>query len=174
MSKCRPEDTDGEDSPPGQCAGRIEAAQWSIDVRESLNCIFVKWGRAPALEDSRAYFEALQQLPAFHAGARMFNDLRALDPDLPTTFFRQAARLGPSTPTPAAGQKLALLVASDVAFGLMRIFATFRQRPGLEVGVFGDLEEAKAWLDLPAGIGDPFADMAGGRGPRGLRPSEKR
>jgi len=166
MSKCRPEDADGEDPQPGPSAGRIEAAQWSIDVRESLNCILVKWGRTPALEDSRAYFEALQRLPAFHAGAHMFNDLRALDPDLPTTFFRRAARLGPTTPISAAGQKLALLVASDVAFGLMRIFATFRQRPGLDVSVFGDLEEAKAWLGLPAGIGDPFADMAGGREPR--------
>jgi len=133
-------------------------SRWAISVDESLNCIFVKWGRNPSLEDTRQYFETLVGLPAFRAGAHMFNDLRALAPDLPASFFRQAARFGPTTP--ATGQKLALLVSSEVAFGLMRIFATFRQRPGLEVDVFDDLEQARKWLGLPADIGDPFEDMA--------------
>jgi len=135
--------------------------QWAIAVDEPSNCIFVRWGRNPTLEDSRTYAEALASLPAFHAGANMFNDLRALASDLPASFFRRAARFGPATAVPANGQKLALLVSSDVSFGLMRIFATFRQRPGLEVDVFDDLDMAKQWLNLPPDIGDPFASMAG-------------
>lgn len=134
--------------------------QWALSVDEALNCIFVKWGRNPTLEDSRTYAEALGRLPAFHAGANMFNDLRGLAPDLPSSFFRRAARFGPTASVPANGQKLALLVSSDVSFGLMRIFATFRERPGLEVDVFDDLDLAKEWLDLPPEIGDPFASMS--------------
>ena len=133
---------------------------WVISVDEPSKCILVKWGGHPTLDDSRAYFDALARLPAFQAGAHMFNDLRALAPDLPTALFRQAGRYAPSTPDPEAGQKLALLVSTDVAFGLMRVFATYRRRRGLEVDVFNDLEEAKAWLGLPAAIGDPFEAMS--------------
>lgn len=132
---------------------------WVISVDESANCIFVKWSGSPALTDVRAYFQELISVPALAGGASVFNDLRALSTDLPTSFFRQAARLGPDAPNLGPEQKLALLVSTEVGFGLMRIFATLRQRPGIAVDVFDSLEEAKAWLDLPAEIGDPFAAM---------------
>jgi len=133
---------------------------WVISVDTSANCIFVKWSSNPKLTDVRTYFQELMRIPALAAGANVFNDVRALSPDLPTSFFRQAARLGPDAPNTGAEQKLALLVSSDVGFGLMRVFATFRQRPGIEIEVFDSLEEAKAWLGLPAEIGDdPFAAM---------------
>jgi hypothetical protein len=43
---------------------------------------------------------------------------------------------------------------------MMRMLASMRERPGLVLNVFRDLEEAKAWLGLPADLGDPFEDMA--------------
>jgi hypothetical protein len=39
------------------------------------------------------------------------------------------------------------------------MLASMRERPGLTLNVFRDLEEAKAWLELPTDLGDPFEDM---------------
>ena len=42
---------------------------------------------------------------------------------------------------------------------MMRMLAAMRERPGLILNVFRELEGAKAWLGLPADLGDPFEDM---------------
>ena len=40
------------------------------------------------------------------------------------------------------------------------MFATLSDLSGMNLNVFRELEEAKAWLGLPADLGDPFEDMA--------------
>ncbi len=57
-------------------------------------------------------------------------------------------------------RRVAILTSSDLGFGMMRMLVLMRERPELVLNVFRDLEEAKAWLGLPAELGDPFEDMA--------------
>jgi len=126
---------------------------------DELGCIFVKWRGTFSRETADAYSRDVAALPGFHSGWNYFHDMRTADVKVPGTVIRDAARVDGPPRRPDGMRKAAILVSTDVAFGMMRMLAVFRERPGLTVDVFRDLEEAKAWLELPPEIGDPFADM---------------
>ncbi len=83
-----------------------------------------------------------------------------MDVDVPTSEVQNVAMAASPKVDPGIVRKVAILASSDVGFGTMRMLASMRERPGLVLNVFRDLEEAKAWLGLPADLGDPFEDMA--------------
>ncbi len=83
-----------------------------------------------------------------------------MDVDVPTSEVRKVATTPSPKVDPDVVRKVAILASSDFGFGMMRMLALMRERPGLVLDVFRDLEEAKAWLGLPADLGDPFEDMA--------------
>jgi hypothetical protein len=49
------------------------------------------------------------------------------------------------------GPRLALVVDSDVAYGLMRIAAVHAAQGGVDIQVFREFEPARAWLQGPSG-----------------------
>jgi len=126
---------------------------------ETLGCILVQWRGTFSREEADAYSRDVAKLPGFSAGLDFFHDMRQADVKVSGTVIRDAAKVESPPSNPDTVRKAAILVSSDVGFGMMRMLATFRDRPGLDLNVFRDLEEAKAWLGLPAGIGDPFTDM---------------
>lgn len=128
---------------------------------EALGCIFVQWRGTFSRKEADAYSRDVAKLPGFHAGLDFFHDMRQADVTVSSTVIRDAAKVESPPSKTDSVRKAAILVSSDVGFGMMRMLATFRDRPGLDVDVFRDLEEARAWLGLPAEIGDPFADMGG-------------
>lgn len=132
---------------------------WLARYDEELDCIFVRWRGPFSRGDLISYFSAVRRMKAYRRGAKLFHDLRQFDFDTTAADLREAGRQAPPGPKDGPRQKLALLVSSDLAFGLVRIFATFRQRPGVEPDVFHDLAQARDWLGLPPDIGDPFAAM---------------
>jgi hypothetical protein len=58
-------------------------------------------------------------------------------------------RLAEAMPV-AQGARRAMLVASDLHYGLGRIAQSVSERPGVAVAVFRDRAEAMAWLDAEA------------------------
>jgi len=126
---------------------------------ETLGCIFVQWHGTFSRKGADAYSRDVAKLSGFHAGMNFFHDMRKADMKVSGSVIRDAARVESPPSNSGAVRKGAILVSSDVGFGMMRMLATFRERPGLDLDVFRDLEEAKAWLGLPAEIGDPFVDM---------------
>ena len=87
----------------------------------------------------------------------------AAEPEFEPTFrqlcdLREVTRLATSTPALrdlaqssvfAAGARRAVVVGSDLDYGIARMFQTFCELAGAEVSVFRDRPSAVAWLGLP-------------------------
>ncbi len=127
---------------------------------ESLGCIFIRWSGTFSSEEGAAHYREIAGYESFQKGAHLFHDTRLVDVDVPTSEVQKVATAASPKVEPDVVRKVAILASSDVGFGMMRMLASMRERPGLVLNVFRDLEEAKAWLGLPADLGDPFEDMA--------------
>jgi hypothetical protein len=71
-------------------------------------------------------------------------DLRGLGFDLSTPALRSLAERARSQPHPP--RRFAVVVETDLAFGLVRMFGVFREQEGIAQSVFRTLEEALEWL----------------------------
>ncbi len=127
---------------------------------DALGCIFIRWSGTFSSEEGAAHYREIAGYESFQKGAHLFHDTRLVDVDVPTSEVRKVATAPSSKVDPDVVRKVAILASSDLGFGMMRMLAVMRERPGLVLNVFRDLEEAKAWLGLPADLGDPFEDMA--------------
>ena len=127
---------------------------------EALGCIFIKWHGTFSYEEVSAYFREVAELVGFQKGSHLFHDARLMDVNVPASEIHNVAKTATPKLDPNIVYKIAILTSSDVNFGMLRMFATIRERPGLVLNVFRDLEKAKVWLGLPADLGDPFEDMA--------------
>ena len=54
--------------------------------------------------------------------------------------------------------RVAILVPSDLGYGMARMFSTHREAKGESVRVFRELDEARRWLGLPGTEDDKGAD----------------
>lgn len=126
---------------------------------DNLGCIFVKWTGSFSAAEGAAYYRAIAQLDGYRQGASVFHDVRLVDADVPSGEIRAVATAGPKDADPSNVRKVAVLAPSDLTFGMMRMLAAMRERPGLVLNVFRDLDKAAEWLGLPTDFGDPFADM---------------
>ena len=127
---------------------------------DALGCIFIKWRGTFSHEEGSAHYREIAELASFQQGSHLFHDARLVDANVPTSEIRNVAKAPSRKVDSDIVRKVAILVTSDLGFGMMRMLATIRERPGLVLNVFHDLEEAKAWLGLSADLGDPFEDMA--------------
>ena len=134
--------------------------QYILKSDDDLGCIFIRWRGTFSKEEGSAYYREVAELVGFQQGSHLFHDARLGDVDVPASEIRNVAEAASPKLESDIVRKVAILVSSDVGFGMMRMLATIRERPGLSLNVFSDLEEAKAWLGLPVDVGDPFEDMA--------------
>ncbi len=126
---------------------------------DALGCIFIKWHGTFSYEEGSAYYREIAKLEGFQQGSHLFHDVRLVDVDVPTSEVRSVATAASPKVKANIVRKVAILTSSDFSFGMMRMLALMRERPELVLNVFRDIEEAKAWLGLPADLGDPFEDM---------------
>ncbi len=127
---------------------------------DALGCIFIRWSGTFSYEEGAAYYREIAGYESFQQGSHLFHDVRLVDLDVPTNEIHKVATAASPKVDPDVVRKVAVLTSSDMGFGMMRMLVSMRERPGLVLNVFRDLEEAKAWLGLPADLGDPFEDMA--------------
>ncbi len=126
---------------------------------DGLGCIFIRWKGTFSSEEGATYYREIVGHESYQNGAHLFHDIRLVDPDVPSPEIEKAAIAGPQYAAPNTVRKVAILAPSDLGFAMMRMLASMREHPGLTLSVFRDLEEAKAWLGLPADLGDPFEDL---------------
>ncbi len=127
---------------------------------DALGCIFIRWRGTFSSEEGAAHYREIAEYESFQQGSHLFHDVRLADVDVPASEIRNVATAASPNVTAKTVRKVAILTSSDLGFGMMRMLSSMRERPGLVLNVFRDLEEAKAWLGLPADLGDPFEDMA--------------
>ena len=131
-----------------------------LKSEDALGCIFIRWSGTFSSEEGAAHYREIAGYESFQQGSHLFHDVRLVDVDVPTNEIQKVATAASPKVDPDVVRKVAVLTSSDMGFGMMRMLASMRERPGLVLNVFRDLEEAKAWLGLPADLGDPFEDMA--------------
>ena len=131
-----------------------------LKSNDALGCIFIRWSGTFSSEEGAAHYREIAGYESFQRGSHLFHDARLVDVGVPTSEIEKVATAASPKVDSGVVRKVAILASSDVGFGMMRMLASMRERPGLVLNVFRDLEEAKAWLGLPADLGDPFEDMA--------------
>ena len=127
---------------------------------DALGCIFIRWRGTFSSEEGAAHYREIAGYQSFQQGSHLFHDVRLVDVDVPASEIHKVAEVASPKADSNDIRKVAILVSSDMGFGMMRMLGAMRERPGLILNVVRDLEEAKAWLELPAEVGDPFEDMA--------------
>ena len=95
------------------------------------------------IEDVLEAIDALTADGVFVSRKRLW-DIRACELVLTASDLREIAAVGKSRDIP--NSRGALLVSSNVNFGLSRMHEVFRQTDGHAVHVFRDESEALAWL----------------------------
>lgn len=133
---------------------------YRIKDDKELGCVFVRWRGTFSAQEGAAHYREVTERESYRGGGSVFHDCRLVNADVPMSEIEKVALSGPHPTNTTNVRKVAILASSDLGFGMMRMLAALRERPGLILNVFRDLEEAKAWLGLPADIGDPFDDIA--------------
>ncbi len=131
-----------------------------LKSEDALGCIFIRWRGTFSYDEGAAHYREIAGYESFQQGSNLFHDVRLVDVDVPESEIHSVATAASPKMNANIVRKVAILTSSDLGFGMMRMLALMRERPGLALNVFRDLEEAKAWLGLPADLGDPFEDMA--------------
>lgn len=91
--------------------------------------------------------------PEFRSGVHELIDVRAADLRAVTSrTLRRAAEIFAAFDTAATRGRIAFVAPADVAFGLARMYQAFRT-DAVEIRVFREMDEARAWLGLPPEAG---------------------
>ena len=92
------------------------------------------------------FFGAVEASEGFDPNGVELWDLSAVTVDLTTPQVKQlAARARRKSNRP---KKVALLVSSDLSFGMLRMYAAFRDEGQVELNVFRDVDVATQWLSV--------------------------
>ena len=130
-----------------------------LKIDEKTGCALIKWHGIFSLDENRKFRSDTADNAAFQACTKRLHDTRGVDISVPSSVIRTVAHADPVTTEPFVEVRSAILVSSEMAFGMMRMFSTMYQDPRMNMRVFRNLGDAKAWLGLPADLGDPFDTM---------------
>lgn len=87
--------------------------------------------------------------PDFTPGMKELSDIRNIDAlDVTPAGIRAMVQQDGKDSERITFQRLALVLSDDVAFGMARMYQTLTGSRMANVGVFRDIEQAKAWLQL--------------------------
>ncbi len=133
-----------------------------LRVDTESNCLLVLWSGQFSKEGNISFYQALSKLTATECALPRLHDARKVNFDVPTEEIyktRRSGSGGKDNIEVVSKLRSAVLVHSDLDFGMMRILSAIYNRPELDVQVFSELEKAKEWvgMNLP---GDPFEGMA--------------
>ncbi len=122
---------------------------YDIRADAGLGCIFIEWrGRFSAEEVARYYADFAALPESARLGCSLHDGLR-WDLDVPMAEIRRAARQPAPRGLYAGPRRVAIVVATDLAFGMMRVLAALREGGGVEIDVFREFAPARDWLGLP-------------------------
>ncbi len=116
---------------------------YTIDAE--LSVVLVKaWGAVTGAELLEAT-DALHTMPEFARANRELGDYQGVtDFDLDASAIQRLA----SRSVFAAETRRAVVVSTDVTYGMARMYQMLRERPGDGLYVFRDMDEAITWIGL--------------------------
>lgn len=129
---------------------------YSLEIDESLGCIFARWHGRLTARDITAFYGDVEAHPDFRPGLKRFHDLRQADLDLDQAELRSVAEVGKLGDERHGQRQVAFLVGSETSFGVARMLMSMREPCNLNQNVFREFERATAWLKLPAELDDPL------------------
>jgi hypothetical protein len=129
----------------------------SIDYRidKSLGLLVLTGRGSIQVEDINACFERLLEDPDYSFVRQELADFREASFTLDPGDVRKLAQSTRGRPAGHRIDRRAILVASDLQYGLARMFSQLVAPSGQDVQPFRDMEEARAWL-----FGDQGGDSA--------------
>ena len=120
---------------------------YRIDVERNL---VLTTGSGTLTDNDIIQFKArLLQDPDFKPGMKELSDIRGIDQlDITPSGVQAMVQQDARHSAEVASHKLALVVSKEVAYGMARMYQTLTQSNIETVGVFRDIDEARAWLQL--------------------------
>jgi len=127
-------------------------------IDAALRLVLVRaWGTVSD-EELAEHARALRADPRFRPDFRQLGDLRGITTlDATRAGIRQLAELSPF----GAGARRAIVVGSEVAFGMARMYELMRGEGQDEVEVFRDLPAALDWLGIAGAQASPLLARLG-------------
>jgi hypothetical protein len=113
-----------------------------IDVTKGV--VFTTWSGDVTLEEARSHLRQLRDDPDFLPSMGQLSDARDVTSTVPAEGIRELAS---NTPF-GEGSRRAIVVTSDVVFGVSRMYELRQLEGGADVKLFRDIQEARAWLGL--------------------------
>ena len=102
-------------------------------------------------EDLLKYAQHITENPAIPTGHDELIDLRGAEgiADVSGPVLRRIADMFTQSDRTPEQSRVALVASSDAAYGLSRMYQTFRSESPLDLRVFREMSEARTWLGLP-------------------------
>ena len=126
--------------------------RYRIDVEAGL--VFVRGEGEIVLPDLEAYSAGVVRDPLYRAGMHELVDFRGVSPrGLTTQDLEKFRDVNRSLADRLAPARLALLVDTEVGYGLGRMFAALSEDSKIETRVFRDEDDALAWVRTGAPAG---------------------
>jgi hypothetical protein len=113
------------------------------------NVLFVSFTGPLGDEDLVKYAQRMAGNPAIPPAHDELIDLRRVEEaDVQSHTLRRIAELFGGADRNPERSRVALVASDDVSYGLSRMYQAFRSRSPLDLRVFRDMGEARAWLGL--------------------------
>ena len=113
-----------------------------IDVVKGV--VFTTWSGDVTLEEARSHLQQLRNHADFLPSMSQLSDAREVTSTVSAEGIRELA----STTPFGEGSRRAIVVSSDVVFGVSRMYELRQLEGGADVKLFRDIGEARAWLGL--------------------------
>jgi hypothetical protein len=116
------------------------------------NLLVVVFDGSVTDEDLLKYARHALENPDVPSGHDELIDLRAVQDggQISSHALRRVADMFTRTDETPERTRVALVASSDVSYGLSRMYQAFRSDSPLDLRVFREMGEARAWLGLPA------------------------
>ncbi len=137
-------------------------------IDREVGFILVRFRRPVTTKEFFSVYQKSATDPELRSAPMRLHDLREVDVDFATSDLRALAdsverEREITVDAERHARKEAVLVASDLGFGLGRmlsVFLEYQDRPERGYGVFRSFREAADWLGLPGDYSDPTEDEA--------------
>ena len=118
----------------------------SIDKENGLVTRVIR-GRVTTDEVLKSLKQVLDH-PDYHQGIKSLTDLREVTPQAETVEIKKIAQLIKDQGERLKGGKAAVLVSTQITYGMMRMLQAYCDESPLEIRVFYSLDKAEAWLGI--------------------------
>ena len=116
----------------------------SYYIDAARGVVFTTFRGDVTLEEVGAVRNALRDDPDFRPTLNQLNDFRAVTTTMSAENIGRLARMTPF----GKGSRRAIVVESDLLFGLSRMYELSGKEGGAMVEVFKDVQEARTWLGI--------------------------